>query len=136
MFCLNNQSNPTKESEDASSYCRGTILLQKQESGVWKPVAYSLWSLTSTKQKFLQIEKEALSITWACERFVNYLLGMDFKIEINHKQTSLGKKFIDELPLCIQCFRMCLMKFSNWISHLPGKNFVMAEGHHHHTPQQ
>ena len=41
MFCLNNQSNPTKVSEGASSYCRGTVLLQKQESGVWKPVAYS-----------------------------------------------------------------------------------------------
>ena len=73
VLCLYNQSNPTKMSADASS-------------------------LTSTEQNYAQIEKEALSLTWACERFVNYLLGMDFEIETDHKPliSLLGKKFIDE----------------------------------------
>ena len=73
VLCLYNQSNPTKVSADASS-------------------------LTSTEQNYAQIEKEALSLTWACERFVNYLLGMDFEIETDHKPliSLLGKKFIDE----------------------------------------
>ena len=38
----------------------------------------------------------------------------------------LGRKPIDELPLQIQRFRMCLMKFSYRISHVPGKHLVIA----------
>ena len=41
VSCLYNQSNPTKVSADASSYGIGAVLLQKQENGEWKPVAYS-----------------------------------------------------------------------------------------------
>ena len=41
VLCLYNQSNPTKVSADASSYGIEAVLLQKQESGEWKPVAYS-----------------------------------------------------------------------------------------------
>ena len=59
----------------------------------------------STEQKHAQIEKEALSITWACKRFVKYLLGMDFEVETDHKPlvSMLGEKLIDELqvPLLI-----------------------------------
>ena len=108
------------------SYGIGAVLLQKQESEEWKPVAYSSRSLTSTEQKYAQIEKEALSITWACERFINYLLGMDFEIETVHKPliSLLGEKFINELPLHIQRFRMRLMKFSYRIS---GKNLIIAD---------
>ena len=67
VLCLYNQSNPTKVSADALSYGIGVVLLQKQESGEWKPVAYSSQLVTSTEQKYAQIEKEALSITWACK---------------------------------------------------------------------
>ena len=54
---------------------------------------------------------------------------MDFKIETDHKSliSLLGEKFIDELPLHIQCFRMRLMKFSYRISHIPGKNLIIAD---------
>ena len=62
---LYNQSIPTKVSADALLYGIGAVLQQKQESREWKPVAYSSQSLTSTEQKYAQIEKEVLSITWA-----------------------------------------------------------------------
>ena len=92
-------------SADALSYSIGAVLLQKQESEEWKPVVYSSRSLMSTEQKNAQIEKEALSITWACKRFIKYLLGMDFEVEIDHKPlvSLLGEKLIDELqvPLLI-----------------------------------
>ena len=50
VLCLYNQSNPTNVSADASSYGIGAVLLQKQEIGEWKPVAYSSRSLMSTEQ--------------------------------------------------------------------------------------
>ena len=68
-------------------------------------------------------------MTWSCERFTNYLLGMTFEIETDHKPlvSLLGRKPIDELPLRIQRFRMRLMKFSYRIFHVPGKNLVIAD---------
>ena len=88
-----------------------------------EPVAYSSRAMTNTEQRYAQIEREALAVTWACERFTNYLLGMTFEIETDHKPlvSLLGKKPIDELPLRIQRFKMRLMKYQYSISHVPGK---------------
>ncbi|XP_072771760.1 uncharacterized protein [Nerophis lumbriciformis] len=39
-------------------------------------------SLTPTEQRYAQVEKEALGLTWACERFRNFLIGKHFQMEI------------------------------------------------------
>ena len=40
-----------------------------------KPVAYASQSLTETERQYAQIEKGALSATWECENFSNFVLG-------------------------------------------------------------
>jgi len=76
------------------------VLTQKQNNHQWKPVTYASRLLTATEQKYAQIEKEALGITWACKRFSEYLVGMNFRIEIDHKPlvSLLGMKNLEELP--------------------------------------
>ena len=76
------------------------MLLQEQENGTRKPVAYASRSMTSTEQRYAQIEKEALATTWACEKFNDFILGKDILIETDHKPLVplFGSKNLDELP--------------------------------------
>lgn len=114
---------------DASSYGLGAVLLQKQTGGDWKPVAYISRALTPTEQRYAQIEKEALATTWACERLSDYLLGKTFHVETDHKPLVplLGSKNLDEMPPRIQRLRLRLLKYQFTISHVPGKNLVLAD---------
>ena len=124
--------NPSKKtiiSADASSYGLGAVLLQEQVDGERKPIAYASRSMTSTEQRYAQIEKEAFAITWACEKFNDYILGKDILIKTDHKPLVplLGTKFLDQLPPRIQRFKMRLMKYSFHIHHIPGKELVTAD---------
>ena len=68
----------SKVSADASSFGLGAVLLQQKGDSNWRPVAYASRSSTETERRYSQIEKEALAVTWSCEKFYNYLLGSKF----------------------------------------------------------
>ena len=89
----------TKISADASSHGLGAVLLQQQNQE-WRPVAYASSSMSETETRYAQIEKEALAITWACEKFSTYILGKHISIETDHKPLVplLGNKYLDNLP--------------------------------------
>ena len=57
------QRASTIVSGDASSFGIGAVLMQVQEDGRRAPIAYISQALTSTEQKYSQIEKEALVMT-------------------------------------------------------------------------
>ena len=124
--------DPNRETEvaaDASSFGLGAVLRQKQSNEEWQPIAYISRAMTPTEQRYAQIEKEALALTWACERFADYLVGMSFQIRTDHKPLVplFSSKSLDELPLRIQRFRMRMMRFDFSISHTPGKELVTAD---------
>ena len=84
--------------------------------------------MTPTEQRYAQIKKEALALTWACERFSDLIIGKRFRLETDHKPliSLLGGKAISDLPPRVQRFRMQLMRFDYDIVHIPGKEL--------HTP--
>ncbi|KAL0149497.1 hypothetical protein M9458_055285 [Cirrhinus mrigala] len=129
VLALYDPKASTIVSADASSYGLGAVLLQMQGDKQLKPVAYASRALTNTERKYAQIEKEALAVTWACERFSDFLVGLSFHIDTDHKPLVplLGSKNLDELPPCIQRLRMRLMKFTYSISHVPGKSIATAD---------
>ncbi len=87
---------------------------QRQKTGELKPVAYISRAMTPTERRYAQIEKEALAFTWACERLSDYLTGMRFHINTDHKPLVplFSTKNLEELPLRVQRFRLCMMRFS------------------------
>ena len=92
---------PTKVSADASNYAIGGYLAQQQSNGQSRPVAYASRKLTETELRYSQIEKEALSLSWACDRFKMHLVGKQFTLENDHKPllTLLnGQKPLTDVP--------------------------------------
>lgn len=104
----------------------GAVFLQRHAETGSKPVAYASRALSSTKQCYGQIEREALASTWACERFAEFLIGKSFHTETDHKPLVplLGSKSLDELPPRIQRLHMRLMRFSFTNSHVASKEIA------------
>lgn len=128
IFTFYDPNAATKVSADASSYGLGAVLLQENESG-WNPVAYASHSMTETERRYAQVEKEALSLTWACDRFATYIIGIKVTLETDHKPLIplLGTKHLDDLPPRILRFRLRLARFDYSIHHVPGKPLYTAD---------
>lgn len=93
----------TKVSADPKAFGKGSVLSQMQKDKEWCPVAFISCSLSDTEQRYAQVENEALALTWACERFNAYLIGLHFTLEMDHKLDLLGRKALDDLPPRVQC---------------------------------
>ena len=127
-LALYNPQIATKISTDASSYGLGAVLLQ-EEQGSWKPVAFASKALTETEQRYAQIEKEALAIVWACNKFSTFILGLHFEIETDHKPLVplLSTKHLDTLPPRILRFRLQMARYDYAIHHSLGKSLLTAD---------
>lgn len=98
----------TMISSDASQTGLGSVFHQFHGER-WLPVAYASRAMTLAETHYAQIEKEALAMTYACERFDLYVYGNQFQIETDHKPlVSIFLKSLNECPSRIQRFRLCL----------------------------
>ena len=81
------------------------------------------------EERYTQIEKEALAFTWACERFSDFLVGIEFAIQTDHKLLVplFSTKNLDKLPVWVQRFQIRMLRFSFTISRVPGKQLVIAD---------
>ena len=78
---------------------------------------------------YVQIEKEALTVTWACEHFQDYLIGLHFTVETDHKPlvSLLLTKILDRLAVRVQRFRLQKICFDYSIIHVPGAQLQIAD---------
>ena len=79
---------------DSSSTGLGAAVIQNG-----KPVAYGSRALTTTQQKYSQLEKETLAIVYGCQKFHQYVYGRRIQVETDHKPLqSIFRKPLYEIP--------------------------------------
>ena len=107
---------------------RRAVLLQ-EANNEWQPIAYSSRTMTEMERRYTQIEKEALSLTWAAEKFSMYLLGRSFHMETDHKPLVplLSTKSLNTLPPRVLRFRLHLMRYDFTIAYTPGKHLCIPD---------
>lgn len=112
--------NPTSLVTDASDHGLGAVLMQ-HSGGKLRVVSYASKSLSKTEKKYSTLDKEALAVVWATERFQMYLKGLEFTILTDHKplvgifnETSTPNKRQEGWVLRMQEYRYR-------IKHVPGE---------------
>jgi hypothetical protein len=104
---------------DASPVDLGAILLQDNDRVVC--YMYASRALTPVESRYSQTEREALTITWACEHFDLYLRGLyHFTVITDHKPLgTIWQK--SRPPLRIERWGLRLQPFKFTIKYSPGK---------------
>lgn len=121
MLKYYDSGKPSKVQADASKDGMGAVLLQLHDDE-WHPVTFTSRSMTECEKRYAQIEKETLAITFACERFHQFVYGKQFEVETHHKPlVTLFKKPLFDCPSIIQRFRIRMQKYGADIKYLPGE---------------
>lgn len=119
--------DPTKEIKiqcDASQGGLGCCLLQDN-----KPISFASRSLTPAERNYAQIEKEMLSILFACNKFHFYTYGRTVKVINDHKPLlGIMKKQIHNISSAkLQRMRLKLLNYDVQLEYAPGKTIVLAD---------
>lgn len=121
--------NPEAETElhtDASAQGIAAILLQKQSSGSWTPVAYFSQSTNIAESKYHSFELEMLAIVRAVERFHIYLYGLQFTVvtDCNALVFAVNKANLNPR---IARWTLALQNYSFKVAHRPGKRMAHVD---------
>ena len=129
VLCTFDVNRKHRVSADASKNALGAVLLQYNDRGLWQPVEYASRKMTPAEERYAMLEKEALAITWACEKLDYYLVGRKFEVETDHRclVSLLGVKDLDSLPIRVQRFKLRLMRYDFNIFHTPGSQMYLAD---------
>ena len=107
---------------DGSPTGLGAILAQVDKNSKEKKIiAYASRSLTNAEQNYGQIEREALSILFGCNKFRIYLLGKHFNVITDHQPlVSMFNNPRSQAPFRVERMRLKLQGFCFTVHHMPG----------------
>ena len=87
ILALYDPNKDTKVNADASSYCIGGVVMQKQEDEIWKPISHVSRALSPVECRYSQVEIECLAFVyiWTYERSSDFIWGKSIIGETDHK---------------------------------------------------
>ena len=108
---------------DASEYGLGSTL---QQDG--RPVGYASRMLTGTEQRYAQIEKEMLAVTFGLEKFHHYTYGRRLQVITDHKPlVSNINKPLSKAPKRLQNMLLRSQMYNYNLVYVPGKDIPVAD---------
>ena len=108
---------------DASPEGVGAVLYQTEPSKPHSKHIVCFWSqaFSCVEERYSQVEKEALGVVLACEKFRIYLVGKKFKLLTDNKAVEIiYKNPKSNPPARIRRFNLRLMDLEFDIQHKPG----------------
>lgn len=111
---------------DASDYGIGAVLVQLDENGSERPVAYMSKKLNTAQRNYSVTEKECLAAVEAVKRFRCYLEMQEFEIVTDHSSLVwlMGQPDLSG-RLARWVFKLQAFKFS--VSHRKGRDHVVPD---------
>ncbi|KAK2718493.1 hypothetical protein QYM36_005727 [Artemia franciscana] len=108
---------------NASQHGLGAQLLVKDET-----VAFGSRSLSDTEQIYSQIEKELLSIVFACKHFHQYIFGRKVSVITDHKPLeNILRKPISNAPPRLQRMMLAIQPYDLRFTYRPGQEIPVAD---------
>ena len=107
---------------DACTKGLGAVLLQDGH-----PVYFASKSLTTAQQNYVAIELEALAVSWAVQKFHNYLYGRPFMLQTDQKllQAILSKSLVEATP-CMQHLLLPTIPYDMTVEYIKGETNLIA----------
>ena len=102
------ENKPLILATDASDIGVGAVLLHRFPDNTERPIAYASRVLSDTERRYAVIDKEALAIVFAVNKFQQYILGRRFTLKTDHKplERLFGPK--SEIP------KLAANRISRW----------------------
>ena len=124
-------NKPTILQVDASGLGLGAVLLQVNESGEARPIAFMSRKLTPTECRYAQIEREALAVVFGVTKFRQYLMGRKFVVKTDHRPLVKLLGCNEPIPSLastrIKKWAMMLAAYDYQIEYFAGKDNVYAD---------
>uniref|UniRef100_A0ABM0MTM2 Uncharacterized protein K02A2.6-like n=1 Tax=Saccoglossus kowalevskii TaxID=10224 RepID=A0ABM0MTM2_SACKO len=117
--------DPVRQTEvlvDASPVGLGAILTQRDSTGSVAVISLASRSLTPVEQRYSQVEREALAVTWGVLHYHLYLYGHKFEVMSDHMPlVPLFNSSTAKPPARIERWILKLQQYDFKVSYRPGK---------------
>ena len=128
ILTLWDPDRPTRIEVDASGYVTGGALLQKQDDGLWHPVAFRSASMQAAERNYEIYDHEMLAVVEALKDWRSFLEGSPetFEIITDHSNLEFWRTAQDLTRQQAQ-WALWLSHFDFRMIHWPGKANAQAD---------